>query len=201
MRLFARLLLSFAFLLFVPTLLLAQATASGAIRGTVTDSSNAVVVGARVTAVNAGTNLTRTTTANVVGEYIFDQLPPGHYNVTAGKEGFTVGLTKLELFFGQTMTANFALKPGTVDQVIEVTSAAQMIDVAKTSVSQEVTPSEVEELPLMGRDAANLAFLAPGVKQADSFDPTKNRSAVLSVNGNVGQIGRASCRERVEISV
>ena len=48
-----------------------------------------------------------------------------------------------------------------------------MIDVEKTSVSQEVTPSEVEELPLLGRDAANLAYLVPGVKQADSFDPTK----------------------------
>jgi outer membrane receptor protein involved in Fe transport len=187
MRLFARSFLFFGLLLFIPTLMLAQATASGTIRGTVTDLSSAVVVGARVTAVNAGTNLTRTTTANVVGEFIFDQLPPGHYTVTAGKDGFTVGLTKIELLIGQTTTANLSLKPGTVDQVIEVTSTAQMIDVAKTSVSQEVTPSEVEELPLLGRDAANLAFLAPGVKQADSFDPTKNRSAVLSVNGNVGR--------------
>jgi outer membrane receptor protein involved in Fe transport len=74
-----------------------------------------------------------------------------------------------------------------VSQVIEVASATVMIDVSKTSVSQEVTPSEVEELPLLGRDAANLAFLVPGVKQADSFDPTKNRSAVLSVNGNIGR--------------
>jgi outer membrane receptor protein involved in Fe transport len=122
-----------------------------------------------------------------VGEYLFDQLSPGHYSVKAGKEGFAVSITKVELLVGQTITSNISLKPGAVDQVVEVSTTEVTIDVSKTSVSQEITPSEVEELPLMGRDAANLAYLAPGVKQADSFDPTKNRSAVLSVNGNVGR--------------
>ena len=64
---------------------------------------------------------------------------------------------------------------------------AQLVDQEKTSVSQTITPKEVEELPMLGRDVADLAYLAPGVKSADSFDPTKNRSAVLSVNGNVGR--------------
>jgi len=187
MRILARLSLSLALLLLIPAQLLAQATATGTIRGTVTDLSNAVVVGAQATAVNTGTGLTRVTTTSAVGEYVFDQLPPGHYSVKVTREGFAAGVTKFELLVGQTTTSNFSLKPGAVSQVIEVASTTVMIDVAKTSVSQEVTPSEVEELPLLGRDAANLAFLVPGVKQADSFDPTKNRSAVLSVNGNIGR--------------
>jgi hypothetical protein len=54
-------------------------------------------------------------------------------------------------------------------------------------VSQDITPSEVAELPLVGRDAANLAYLAPGVKAADSYDPTKNRYAILSINGSDGR--------------
>jgi outer membrane receptor protein involved in Fe transport len=79
------------------------------------------------------------------------------------------------------------LKTGSVSEVIEVTSEAPIIDQQKTSVSQNITPSEVEELPMVGRDVANLAYLAPGVKATDSYDPTKNRYAILSVNGAGGR--------------
>src|SRR5205807_2338637 len=81
-------------------------------------------------------------------------------------------------------TANAELKPGAASEVIEVTSEAPLLDQAKTDVSQNITPTEVQELPMVGRDVANLAYLAPGVKPADSYDPTKNRYAILSVNGN-----------------
>jgi hypothetical protein len=70
---------------------------------------------------------------------------------------------------------------------VEVSGIAPVVDLAKTSVSQNITPSEVEELPLVGRDAANLAYLVPGVKAADSYDPTKNRYAILSINGSDGR--------------
>src|SRR5207244_7368901 len=56
-----------------------------------------------------------------------------------------------------------------------------------TGVSQYITPSEVQELPLLGRDVANLAYLAPGVKATDSYDPTKNRYAIIYVNGQDGR--------------
>src|SRR5205823_10620865 len=72
-------------------------------------------------------------------------------------------------------------------ETVEVTGAAPLVDQTKTDVSQSITPSEVEQLPLIGRDVANLAYLAPGVKAADSYDPTKNRYAILSVNGSTGR--------------
>ena len=50
-----------------------------------------------------------------------------------------------------------------------------MVDVEKTDSSLSVTPSEIEKLALNGRDFANLAILAPGVKLVNSYDPTKNR--------------------------
>src|SRR5205823_10511355 len=84
-------------------------------------------------------------------------------------------------------SANAELKPGAASEVIEVTSEAPLLDQAKTDVSQNITPTEVQELPMVGRDVANLAYLAPGVKPADSYDPTKNRYAILSVNGNNGR--------------
>src|SRR3979411_833593 len=61
------------------------------------------------------------------------------------------------------------------------------METTKTSVSLEITPKEVEELPMVGRDVANLAYLAPGVKATDSYDPTKSRYAILSVNGANGR--------------
>jgi len=164
-----------------------QATATGTIQGTVTDKSNAVVTGAQVTATFKATGLTRSATTNETGSYRFDLLQAGTYEVKIAKEGFSTVVQTAELLVGQSSSVNVTLNPGAATTVVEVTGAAALVDVEKTSVSQNITPSEVEELPLAGRDAANLAYLVPGVKAADSYDPTKNRYAILSVNGSDGR--------------
>jgi len=164
-----------------------QATASTTIQGTVTDKSGAVVSGAQVVVKNKATDLTRTTTSSDTGDFRFELIPAGAYIVTTSKAGFgTVAQTVVTLI-GQVATVNSELKPGATSEVIEVTSEAPLVDLLKTSVSQNITPSEVQELPLLGRDVANLAYLAPGVKATDSYDPTKNRYAILSVNGQSGR--------------
>jgi hypothetical protein len=187
MRTFLRFLCLPVLALMVSISLDGQVTSTSTILGTVTDSTQAVIVGAQVTATNSGTAISRTAVTGSTGSYRFEVLPPGHYSVKVVKEGFSTGVTSFDLLIGQSYSANFALKPGSLDQVVEVIGENPLVDVTKTSVSQSITPSEVQELPLLGRDAANLAFLVPGVKQADSFDPTKNRSTVLSVNGNIGR--------------
>lgn len=165
----------------------AQATASGTIQGTVTDHSGAVVVGVQVIAKNKGTDLARTVSTSDTGYYRFDLLPAGVYTINIAKTGFSTVLETVELMVGQVATVNAELKTGSMSETIEVTSESPIIDQAKTSVSQNITPSEVEELPMVGRDVANLAYLAPGVKATDSYDPTKNRYAILSVNGDAGR--------------
>jgi len=187
MRLFVRYMLLSALALVTGVQLWAQATATGSILGTVTDTTNAVIVGAKVTATQTSTGFNRSMATNATGGYVFQGMTPGAYTVKVTKDGFTAGTAKMELLVGGSVTTNFQLKPGSVDQVVEVSTDNILIDVTKTSVSQQITPTEVEDLPMVGRDAANLAYLAPGVKMADSFDPTKNRSAVLSVNGNIGR--------------
>jgi len=164
-----------------------QATASATIQGTVTDKSGAVVSGAQVVAKNKATDVTRTTDSSDTGYYRFELLPVGTYTVTITKAGFGTVVQTIETLIGQVATANAELKPGATSEVIEVTSDALLLDQTKTSVSQTITPSEVEELPMVGRDVANLAYLAPGVKATDSYDPTKNRYAILSVNGSNGR--------------
>ena len=165
----------------------AQATASATIQGTVTDKSGAVVSGAQVVAKNKATDVSRAATTSDDGYYKFELLPVGTYTVTVSKAGFGTVAQTIETLIGQTATVNAQLSPGATSEVIEVTSEAPLVDQLKTSVSQNITPSEVEELPLLGRDVANLAYLAPGVKATDSYDPTKNRYAILSVNGQSGR--------------
>ncbi|HVH72026.1 MAG TPA: carboxypeptidase-like regulatory domain-containing protein, partial [Candidatus Dormibacteraeota bacterium] len=164
-----------------------QATASATIQGTVTDPTGAVVTGAQIVAKNKATDLTRTTTSSETGDYRFELLPVGTYTVAVSKTGFATFSQTIEVLVGQTTTVNAELKPGVATEVIEVTSEAPVVDLAKTDVSQNITPKEVEELPMVGRDVANLAYLAPGVKATDSYDPTKNRYAILSVNGEGGR--------------
>jgi outer membrane receptor protein involved in Fe transport len=167
--------------------LCAQATATGTILGTVVDKSQAVVQGAQVVATFKATGFTRTATTDAAGSYRFDFVQAGIYQIKVTKQGFASVVETTELLVQQSATVNVTLNPGAATEVVEVAGTAPIIDLAKTSVSQDITPSEVAELPLVGRDAANLAYLAPGVKAADSYDPTKNRYAILSINGSDGR--------------
>jgi hypothetical protein len=167
--------------------LFAQATASGTIQGTVVDKSQAVVTGASVVVTSKATGSSRNVTTDDTGHYRFDLLSAGSYTIKITKQGFSSQIQNVELLVGQTATANAILNPGATTETLEVTAEAPIVDVNKTSVSQTITPREVEELPLVGRDAANLAYLAPGVKAADSYDPTKSRYAIMSVNGSDGR--------------
>ncbi len=164
-----------------------QATATATLQGTVTDKSQAVIKSAEVTVTNKATGASRTVTTNDAGEYRVD-VQPGIYTVKATAKGFSVAEAKdLEVFVGRTATQNFSLNPGGVSETVEVTAAAPLVDQTKTDVSANITPQQITDLPLIGRDIADLAYLAPGVKAADSYDPTKNRYSILSVNGEGGR--------------
>jgi outer membrane receptor protein involved in Fe transport len=168
--------------------LLAQATATGNIIGIVTDATGAALPKASVIATNLGTNAERTVTSNAAGEYRFDLLPVGTYNVRAEAAGFSMTQAKdLQLLVGATLTVNLPMKTGTVSTSVEVVSLNQLVDTEKTDSSIGISPQQITDLPLNGRDIANLAILAPGVKQVDSYDPTKNRYAVYAVNGSSGR--------------
>ncbi len=143
---------------------------------------------ATVTATNKGTNAQRTINSNNAGQYRFDLLPAGVYEVKAEASGFSSAEVKdIQLLVGTTFTANLPMRAGVVNSSIEVIANNQLVDTEKTDSSTAVTPKEIVDLPLNGRDIANLAILAPGVKIVDSYDPTKNRYAVYAVNGSSGR--------------
>src|SRR5215469_14811934 len=168
--------------------LFGQATATSSLQGTVVDKSQAVLGGAEVTLTNKATGESRTVKTNGAGEYTFDVLSAGIYNIKVAAGGFATAEAKdVEVQIGRTATQNFAMSPGTVNETVEVTSTAPLVDQTKTDVSTNITPNQIQELPLIGRDIADLAYLSPGVKAADSYDPTKNRYSILSVNGQGGR--------------
>jgi hypothetical protein len=164
-----------------------QATATGTLQGTITDPTQAVIGGAQVDLARKATGEKRSTTTDESGNYRFDLLPADVYVVTINKPGFSTLVQQISIQVGRSTTASGMLNPGATTETIEVTDATPLVDMTKTSVSQDITPKEVQELPMVGRDVANLAYLAPGVKAADSYDPTKNRYAILSVNGQGGR--------------
>jgi outer membrane receptor protein involved in Fe transport len=168
--------------------LFAQVTASGNIAGVVSDPTGAAVVGASVTITSTATNAERKTATNGAGEYRFDLLPAGLYQLNVDASGFSHAEVKgLQVLVGTTATVNVPITTGQVSQTVEVTAGNQLVDTEKTDVSTAVTQRDIQALPLNGRDFANLAILAPGVKQVDSYDPTKNRYAVYAVNGSSGR--------------
>src|SRR6266567_2088482 len=89
-----------------PGNLFAQATASGTVQGTVSDSSQAVVAGAEVVITSVTTGAKRSMVTNGTGSYRFDLLPAGYYKVTVSSRGFSTAVQNLELLVGQTATAS-----------------------------------------------------------------------------------------------
>lgn len=168
---------------------LAQVTASGAISGTVKDKNQAAISNATVTITNKSTGISRTDQTNESGEYRIDLLPAGRYDIKISATGFgDVAVENSEVLVGKTNNFDFTMEPGVQTASVTVTAGeAELVSREKTDISLNITPRDVEDLPLNGRDLGNLAYLAPGAKPVDSYDPTKRRISVFGINGSSGR--------------
>ncbi|MGI0134780.1 MAG: carboxypeptidase-like regulatory domain-containing protein, partial [Candidatus Micrarchaeaceae archaeon] len=133
---------------------------TAAILGTVKDTSGASVAGATLTARNVDTNQTRTTVSDAGGAYRFAALPVGNYEVRAERTGFEVVVRSgLSLVVSQQAVVDFTLQLGAVSQTVEVVGAAPLVDTTSSSLSSSVSPEQVSNLPLNGRNYVQLALL------------------------------------------
>src|SRR5436190_8820813 len=177
--------LALAMALFLPTLAFGQS--QSALSGTVADASGSPVPGVTVTATNPETGLVRTTVTAADGTYRFPSLPPGTYKVIAELSGFaTVTTENVVLNVASERELNVALKQASVTEAITVTAEAPLV-ATDPAVGTVVSQNELENLPLNGRQFANLASLAPGTTLSVNADPTKPGQLTVALNGGSGR--------------
>ncbi|MGH9431896.1 MAG: TonB-dependent receptor domain-containing protein [Terriglobia bacterium] len=157
-------LLSSCWLILPPTATAQVSTAAAAINGTVTDSSGAVVPDATVILTNTQTGVRQTTKTNAAGQYVILDIPLGSYTVEVDKEGFaTVKQATLTLAVNQTATFDFKLPVGSTRQTVNVAATAARIEASTAELGTAVESTEVNNLPLNGRNFTELLTLSPGV--------------------------------------
>src|SRR5437763_1927336 len=132
--------------------------------GTLRDASGSVVPGVVVKVINEGTNSTTTLTTYASGEYSSSNLTPGNYTIEAEKSGFTRRLYRnFAVQVAQVARLDMTLEVGAMEQTVEVTTQAPLLQTENASVGQVISEKPIAELPLNGRNFAQLAVLAPGV--------------------------------------
>jgi outer membrane receptor protein involved in Fe transport len=145
------------------------------INGTVHDSSGAVVPGASVVLHNVDQNVDRTVTTNDVGYYVIENIISGNYSLSVSKQGFTTAQqSDITLVVNQTATYNMMLSPGMVTQVVTVAAQAASLEASTAELGVAVVKTEVNDLPLNGRNFTQLLDLTPGVS---TIDVSQNSSA------------------------
>ncbi len=137
---------------------------TGNISGTVTDSTGAVIAGAQVVVTNTATGVNITLTSNDQGLYNAPDLVVGPYQISASKSGFQTTVQKgINLTVGSQLVENLSLQVGQATQTVTVESAVAQVETQSTAISTLVSPQQMVDLPLNGRNYSQLLTLAPGV--------------------------------------
>jgi outer membrane receptor protein involved in Fe transport len=141
---------------------------AGAIVGTVTDSSGAVVIGATVTVTETERGEQLATTTNEQGEYVFSPLRIGKYKVAIEKAGFKKAEAgPLNLYVQDRLAVNIVLQPGVVTETVQVNAQAVELQTESSDLGQVVDSKRIVTLPLNGRNYAQLAQLGAGVAPSE----------------------------------
>jgi hypothetical protein len=160
--------------------------ATATILGTVTDSSGAAIPDASIQVKNVGTGITQSASSNAQGRYLVPDLGIGDYQLQASKTGFTTIVRKgVNLTIGAQSVVDFSLQVGQQAQTVTVEAAASQVETTNAAVSSLISPQQMAELPLNGRNFENLIFLSPGVEEINSMAPNarQGRANVISAAG------------------
>ncbi len=131
------------------------------INGVVKDSSGLAVPGAQITATQTDTGLTRTTQSAGDGAYTLPTLPTGPYRLEVKKDGFMgYAQSGIVLQVDSNPAIEVSLKVGSVTEQVNVEAAASMVETQSTGVGMVINQDQVVDLPLNGREATQLIFLA-----------------------------------------
>ena len=153
-----RLAVSFlALLLLLPTLISAQSIVTGAISGTISDPSGAVIVGATLNLRNNATGEMLTTTSRADGVYQFSLLKPGTYSLTVTQQGFKQVSQTVEVLLGQTSTSNLKMELGAGAVTVEVSGQGAMLQTEDANISSNFDTNQIQNVPNPGGDITYVA--------------------------------------------
>ena len=181
-----RLLLAALFAIAIAGSARAQQT-TGTITGRVLDEQKAAVPGATVTAKSQATGFSRSEVSDSEGVYRITGLPVGAYTLSIDLSGFQAQSRTVQVSVSETLTADFDMRIAKVSESVTVTGESPLVDTTSSAVGGLVDTRRVENLPLNGRQFANLAVTIPGVGLGFHADPTKSTQYSPQINGGNGR--------------
>jgi hypothetical protein len=188
----------------------AQTAGSANIEGIVSDPTGAVLPGVTVTVRNMDTNATRELVTDDGGRYRATALQPGRYEVSASLSGFSMTpLSGIQATVGATTTVDVSLRPANVAEEVTVTAEAPLIDQTRTDVSNVVSETAIQNLPINGRRWENFVLLSPGVTNDGNFGLVSyrgisglyNNNTVDGVDNNQAFFSEARGRTRASYTI
>jgi hypothetical protein len=163
----------------------ASAQTTSTLEGTVKDKQGLAIAGVQIQIVSAELAIDRSVSTDSDGNYRIAALPPGIYEIRASKTGFESEVSKnLEVTLNRTLSYDIVLPVGTVNQTVEVNSATPLLETAESSTGSTITPQQIVDMPINGRNYLDLLQLVPGVALNRQNDPTgDNATPILGERG------------------
>jgi hypothetical protein len=163
--------------------LIAQ-TFRGGISGTVGDASGAAVAGAAVKLVSPDTNLTREGVTSSTGEFVFQDLPLGKYDITVTQAGFdTVHVSGVTVDAGKISTVALKLDVAKQATTVEVAASVVAIETASSSETSLIDTKQILDIPLNGRDFTQLLKFNPGANANGSLNGSRFNGIDWKIDG------------------
>ena len=164
----------------------AQSATTGAIGGTVSDSSGALLPGTTITVSSPDTGFARTVKSNASGEFNVPELDPGTYSATFTADGFEIYReNSITVTVGSLTAVSPVLKPGSVTTSVEVTDQTPMMHTESSDISTTLDQASIDNLPLNGRRWSDFTLLTPGVvSNSDGYGLLSFRGISFLLNNN-----------------
>jgi len=176
--------LLFAILFAIPMMLFSQGY-FGTLSGEITDSSGAIVPGAKVTLVDQQKGYHSATRSDNSGRYVFTAIPPGLYSVSAEVQGFEKTVrTNITVSVSENATANLRLKIATASQSVNVEAQAQALETEDAVTGQVVNRRFINDLPLVDRYVLDFVALGPGINNMSDTNSVGDTGTNFVSNGS-----------------
>ena len=164
-------------------------SANAQLSGLITDTTGAIIAGAEIKAVNGATNVPYSAVSNGAGIYVLPEMLPGTYSITVSAAGFgTEKRSGLLLSTGDHLSQNFALKPGSVETTMTVSSGSELISSDEASTSDVLDNKMITELPQLNRNSLDLTATIPSIQgagpQVDQIGTLGTNAYLIANTGN-----------------